>query len=366
MDFKPLSLISVTEHGTVNRERGQLYLQRREKEDMKKWMGELVRRMEAGEDLVLVTVTAASGATPRGAGARMLVGQQGRICGTIGGGAVEFRSEETARTLLAQKRSSETVFSLTAQDLQKLGMICGGDAQVHFQYLPAGDEDCLSAARQAADALDRGRELWLVSDLTKNGGLQVCDRSSAPQWLTPHLKNRPCRFTWEGRSFFAERIGTAGKVYLFGGGHVAQALVPALAAVEFSVIVLEDRPEFADPALFPQAEQVLQVEWEHIGDYVNLTKEDYCCVMTRGHAYDTVVQAQIMKARPCYMGMIGSRTKGAAVRKALEEEYGFPPEEISRLVSPIGLSIGAQTPEEIAVSITAQMIQVRAEKRKEE
>lgn len=333
---------------------------------MKQWMKTLVQRLEDGEDLILVTVTASSGATPRGAGARMLVGREGRICGTIGGGPVEYRSEETARQLLAEKRSCETVFSLTANDLQKLGMICGGDAQVHFQFLPADDRECLAAAREAANALSQGRELWLVSDLTQNGGLQVFDRNTAPDWLAPYLKNRPCRFTWEGRSFFAERIGSAGKVYIFGGGHVAQALVPALAAVEFSCIVLEDRPEFADPALFPQAEQVLQVEWEHILDYVNLTEEDYCCVMTRGHAYDTVVQAQVMKARPCYMGMIGSRTKGAAVRKALEEEYGFSSEEISRLVSPIGLAIGAQTPEEIAVSITAQMIQVRAENRKAE
>lgn len=332
---------------------------------MKKWMAELVRRLEAGEDLMLVTVTASSGATPRGAGARMLVGQQGRICGTIGGGPVEYRSEETARQLLAEKRTSETVYSLTANDLQKLGMICGGDAQVHFQYLPAGDPDCLAAAKEAAFALSQGRELWLVSDLTKDGGLQVFDRCTAPQWLTPYLKNRPCRFPWEGRTFFAERIGSVGKVYIFGGGHVAQALVPALAAVDFSCIVLEDRPEFANPALFPQAERVLQVEWEHLGDYVSLKEEDYCCVMTRGHAYDTMIQAQIMKVRPCYMGMIGSRAKGAAVRKALEEDYGFTPEEISRLVSPIGLSIGAQTPEEIAVSITAQMIQVRAETRKE-
>ena len=81
---------------------------------MKKWLAELVRQMEAGEDLALVTVTASSGATPRGAGARMLVGSRGRICGTIGGGPVEYRSEALATELLAKKQSAETEFSLAS------------------------------------------------------------------------------------------------------------------------------------------------------------------------------------------------------------------------------------------------------------
>ncbi len=333
---------------------------------MKKWLAELVRRLEAGEDLALVTVTASSGATPRGAGARMLVGSQGRLCGTIGGGPVEYRSQELAKELLAKKQSAERSFSLTADDLQKLGMICGGSARVHIQYLSAEDAGCLAAAKMGLQALQEGRELWLVSELDEGGSLQVFDRGTAPDWLLPYLKERPMRFSWEGRNWFAERIGSAGRVYIFGGGHVAQALVPVLAKVDFPCVVLEDRPEFADPALFPDAERVLLVDWERIGEAITLTEADYCCVMTRGHSHDTVVQAQVMAARPCYMGMIGSRTKGAAVRKALEEDYGFSTEEISRLVSPIGLAIGAQTPEEIAISIAAQMIQARAERRKAE
>ena len=96
-------------------------------------------RLSAGEDLVLVTIIASSGATPRGAGARMLVGKTGRLRGTIGGGAVEYRSEQIAARVLKERSSLGHDFSLTKDDVQDLGMICGGECNVFFHYLPAGD-----------------------------------------------------------------------------------------------------------------------------------------------------------------------------------------------------------------------------------
>ena len=101
-------------------------------------------RLTAGEALVLVTVTASSGATPRGPGARMLVGKEGRLYGTIGGGAVEYRSEQIALQVLENKSSEKQDFSLTRDDVQNLGMICGGDVHVYFQYIPEGDTDTLN------------------------------------------------------------------------------------------------------------------------------------------------------------------------------------------------------------------------------
>ena len=98
-----------------------------------------------------------------------------------------------------------------------------------------------------------------------------------------------------------------------------------------------------------------------IGDYLTIGGEDYVCVMTRGHAYDTVVQAQILKCHPTYCGVIGSAHKAAGVRKALKEEHGLSEEELNLVTTPIGLSIKAETPAEIAISIAAQMILHRAE-----
>ena len=105
---------------------------------------------------MLVTVVASSGATPRGAGARMLVGREGRICGTIGGGAVEYRSEQIAASQLEKKASLEHDFTLTKDDVQNLGMICGGAVNVFFHFTPAGDQNALAVCDVAAERFARG------------------------------------------------------------------------------------------------------------------------------------------------------------------------------------------------------------------
>ena len=99
---------------------------------MRNMLKTIKSRLEHGQALVLVTVIASSGATPRGAGARMLVGKEGRICGTIGGGAVEYRSEQIAARVLEEKTSLGHDFTLTKDDVQNLGMICGGRNRVLF------------------------------------------------------------------------------------------------------------------------------------------------------------------------------------------------------------------------------------------
>lgn len=327
---------------------------------MRQMLQVMKAQLLAGEDLVMVTVTASSGATPRGAGARMLVGKSGRICGTIGGGAVEYRSEQIAKTVLQDKSSRGHDFTLTRDDVQNLGMICGGACNVFFHYLSAGDPDILALADAAEARFVRGKDAWLVSNLGEGGRLYLTDKRDAA--LLPYLTRQPHRVQADGRELYIEQIVTAGRVYVFGGGHVAQELVPVLAHVGFRCVVMDDRPEFTDPALFPTAEQVILGDFHRISDFVSIGSEDYVCVMTRGHAGDTVVQAQVLKCRPCYCGVIGSRHKAAGVRKVLKEEYGLTEEELNGVTTPIGISIQAETPAEIAISIAAQLIAHRAER----
>ena len=126
---------------------------------------------------------------------------------------------------------------------------------------------------------------------------------------------------------------------------------------------MDDRVEFTQPELFAQAEKIICGDLSRIADYVSIGEEDYVCVMTRGHAYDTVVQAQVLRCHPCYCGVIGSRAKAAGIRKILKEEYALTEEELNQVTTPIGLSIQAETPAEIAISIAAQMILHRAERK---
>ena len=329
---------------------------------MKNMLNLIKSRLTSGEDLVLVTVIASSGATPRGAGARMLVGKEGRICGTIGGGAVEYRSEQIAARVLAEKTSLGHDFTLTKDDVQNLGMICGGACNVFFHYLPAGDVHTIALCEKAEEQFRKGNALWLLTCVGENGQMGLYAQDLGYWGLDVSEPLPLSRHTERIGDLFAEQINTPGKVYVFGGGHVAQELVPVLSHVGFRCVVMDDRTEFAKPELFPGAEAVICGDLGRIGDYMTIGGEDYVCVMTRGHSHDTVVQAQVLRCRPTYCGVIGSALKAAGVRKRLKEEYGLRDEELDRVTTPIGLPIKGETPAEIAISIAAQMILHRAER----
>lgn len=328
-------------------------------------MKTMFEHLKEGKEMVLVMVVASSGATPRGAGARMIVTEEGRIWGTIGGGAVEYRSEQIAKQVLEEKTSLGHDFSLTKDDVQNLGMICGGGVTVFFHYIPAECAETAALAEQALDAFEKGEDLWLISDLKEGGKLGLYSKERGfvnveePDWITKELSRHPVRLTGNDRDVYTEQICSSGKVYIFGCGHVAQELVPVLEHVGFRCVAMDDREEFADKKLFPQAEDVMLIDFEKIADYVEIKADDYVCVMTRGHAFDTSVQAQVLKTPACYIGVIGSAAKKAGVYQQLYG-MGFTPADTDRITSPIGLDIKGETPAEIAISIAGQMILHRA------
>jgi len=153
----------------------------------------------------------------------------------------------------------------------------------------------------------------------------------------------------------------SGKVYVFGGGHVARELVPLLSHLEFRCIVLDDRPRFACKTRFPDAEEVLPVDFFDIGKSISVTSEDYLVIMTRGHQYDTVLQAQALRTNAFYIGVMGSRRKIRSVQETLRAE-GFTREDFRRVHTPIGLPINGETPAELAVSIAGELIRERADR----
>ena len=149
---------------------------------------------------------------------------------------------------------------------------------------------------------------------------------------------------------------------VFGGGHCALALVPVLRSVGFRVVVFDDRPEFACKERFPEAEAVVCRAYTDIAGGLELTAEDYAVVMTSGHSHDFEVEEQLLRRPLAYVGVMGSHTKTAYVNKKLREA-GVAEEDIRRVHTPIGVSIKAVTPEEIAGSITGERIYERALRR---
>ena len=149
------------------------------------------------------------------------------------------------------------------------------------------------------------------------------------------------------------------RLILCGGGHVSLELAHVASRLEFEVIVIDDRAEFANPARFPMAARVLCAPFLEALDALGSRESDYYAILTRGHAFDRECLEHVLRGKYAYVGMIGSRTKVAAVRRALEGA-GFSGEILDAVHAPIGLPIGGQTPAEIAVSIAAQLVAERA------
>mgnify|MGYP000484205218 CR=1 FL=1 len=128
-------------------------------------------------DLVLASIVASSGSTPRGAGSRMLVGKKGRVAGTIGGGSVEYRAELMALDILEKKESCEHEFRLNRKDVENIGMICGGDVTVFFQYLDHNDPIIMELAVTAETLYKERKDFWLICDLHATSGMSLYSAS---------------------------------------------------------------------------------------------------------------------------------------------------------------------------------------------
>lgn len=324
--------------------------------------------MESKTDFVFVTIIASSGSSPRGAGSRMLVLPDGNTIGTIGGGNVEYNAGIHACNILKEKTSALEQFKLYPAEAADLGMICGGNITVYYQYISHNNTDFHTLCSAITEDWDKTGNSWLILDITDeaswNAGFynyKNCLKNLEIKNLKPLLGPKPLLMTLEGRKYYSEPLKHAGLVYVFGGGHVAQSLVPVLSHLNFQCIVFDDREKFANKDVFPDAYSCIVGDFEHISDMVNIKPDDYVCIMSRGHQYDYLIQKQLLKMPAAYMGVMGSRKKSAAIRKKLLND-GFTEEQIARFKTPIGLSIKAETPSEIAISIAGELIEIRADR----
>ncbi|NLT38909.1 MAG: XdhC family protein [Clostridiales bacterium] len=339
-------------------------------EDIKKLFVAALQSLREREPVIWVTVIASSGSTPRGAGAMMIVRRDGVSLGTIGGGAVEFAAQKRAAELLKLARSESVGYVLNKSDVANLGMVCGGNVTVYFHFLDPADEKALELLDYIVYALGRNENAWLVRRIEAEQvtGMGVYDKSGlhftdciTEDELKPYLGWNTVLLQGEP-GYYIEPLTLEGRVYVFGGGHVAQEVVPLLAHLGFRVVLYEDREQFATKTLFPAAEEIILGSFSEIEKKISITQYDYVVIMTRGHQMDFELLAQTIRTPARYIGCIGSRKKVAAVKEKLAA-IGISEEEFLKVNTPIGLEIGAQTPAEIAVSIAAEMIKHRASDR---
>ena len=257
-------------------------------------------------DLELVEIIESSGSgTPRKEGAFMFVDATGKSFGTVGGGNYEYQCTLYAKKLLLEKKSGEKKYELNQEATENIGMVCGGNSTTKFTYL--------------------------TNDEKSHNIIEALEKKSKSKNI----------------------------VYIFGGGHVSTELKKILKYVGFEYVVWDDRTDFANDERFPDAKEVICASYENVLEKIKITKNDFVVVMTRGHAFDYMVEKQVLKSDAFYIGVIGSNNKNKTIKEKLLLD-GFTEEKLKRVCVPIGFQIAGETPEEIAISITGEIIMYRS------
>lgn len=295
----------------------------------------------AGAGGALATVARTAGSTPVPVGTKMLIGPAGRLEGTVGGGCVEADVIAAAIDAAAPRILTHHLNADVAGDL---GLSCGGTVDIVVEPLVAAS-GYVHALEQVAAAT-----AGIVStglDWSEGPVKQFDPRAAEP--------SEPAASLSDDRRMLVERLAPAPRLLVFGAGHVGSAIAVAATTAGFRVVVVDDRPEFADPVRFPASVTVCAVPAHDALERFAISAADAIVIATRGHRHDALILERVAGSAASYVGLLGSRRKKAVVTKALAAS-GVPSEALERVHVPVGLAIGAVTPEEIAVSVVAELI----------
>lgn len=299
----------------------------------------------AGAAGALATVARVRGSTPVPAGTKMLVGAEGRLIGTVGGGCVEADVIGAALAAQREARPALVTHHLNADLAGDLGLSCGGTVDIFVEPIVA--EERYVAVLEAAAAAEAG--------LVRTGVTWAAGPVKTFEPLAPDAPAGTAAALTEGGRFVEEWLAPPPRVVVFGAGHVGAAIAQAASAAGFRVIIIDDRPEYADPARFAGGVVAVAVGVESALARFPLSPRDAVVIATRGHRGDALILERVATSAAGYVGLLGSRRKKAVVTKGLTAA-GVPARALKRVRVPVGLAIGAVTAEEIAVSVVAELI----------
>ncbi len=342
---------------------------------------EALSLISEGGKAALSTIVSSSGSLPMSKKAKMLVLPEGKIVGTVGGGCLEADVWAEAREVMETGEPTLQRFILTEEHAGENGLNCGGNVEIFTEPVAAGQS--VEALREIAKLrAERGSavlatlvaggdetsaKLLVRADGTTLGTLGCAEADAAVRAEVEEMDAVPEDLLkvidlevagGQVLKIFLESICPEPTLYLFGGGHVSFAIARIAHTVGFRIVVIDDRPMFANRERFPMADETLTLEMETAFEHLVMDDLSYILAVTRGHQHDKPVVEQAVKTNAAYIGMIGSRRKIALMWKELEAK-GIPRERLEAVHAPIGLDIGSDNPEEIAVSVAAELIQVR-------
>ncbi|MFI0815906.1 XdhC family protein [Streptomyces sp. NPDC021098] len=345
---------------------------------------ELNRWVEEGRDFAVATVVAVGGSAPRGPGAALAVDAEGTVIGSVSGGCVEGAVYDRCVEALGDGQTVLERFGYSDDDAFAVGLTCGGVLEVMVTPVRADAPDrpvfaaaLAAAARGETAAVARvsggpagllGRALFVRPDGSYEGGLggaMELDRTAADEAGALLASGRTGAFTLPGRqedpaelTVFVESSVPPPRMIVFGAVDFAAALARTGKFLGYHVTVCDARPVFATRHRFPEADEIV-VDWPH--RYLRQTATDartVLCVLTHDAKFDVPLLEEALRLPVAFVGAMGSRrTHEDRTRKL--REVGLTDRELARLRSPIGLDLGARTPEETALSIAAEIVAAR-------
>ena len=316
--------------------------------DLALW--EFIReQLEKGNPVALLAVLHSEGSSPGRQGFKMALGAGGEMCGSIGGGIMEHKLVELARKLLTENKPFAPIFKkqihskMVAQN--QSGMICSGEQTVAIYYFgPA--------------LLAEVNKLLLAARNEQTGLLKL---NQGDFFFLPE-SGQNTRFTFSAENDtvwnYSEKVPARDEVYIIGGGHVALALSKVLTLLGFELHLFDDRPGLNtfEANDFVHAKNV--IPYSEIDAYIPEGEQTYVVIMTFGYRTDKEALKQVVGKDFKYLGLMGSQAKIAQLFAELREER-FSEEALEKIYAPIGIQIKSKTPEEIAISVAAQIIQVK-------
>jgi xanthine dehydrogenase accessory factor len=324
---------------------------------------EAIREVAAsGRRGALATVVTTRGSTPGKTAMKLVVSADGSAAGSVGGGCLEASVADAARQVIDGADAHILTLHLTEKSVEDLGLICGGSVDVFVQ--PLGPDPVWNEAVALRARAERGALVTRITGDAADGRLALIDAGGLLLAGDPALASEagagPSRRTiaWSGEEheIFVEPLATPA-VWIFGGGHVSLALARVASAAGFRVGIVDDRPEFSGPERFPMAFATVCGEFPACLDEISVNHADSLVIVTRQHASDEDVLRWAVEQPVRSIGMIGSRRKIRTTFDRLRAD-GVPEETLRRIRAPIGLDIGAQTSDEIAVAIAAELIAI--------
>lgn len=307
-----------------------------------------IKRWLADDDSVAVaTVISTWGSAPRPAGSRMAISKSGQIAGSVSGGCLEGEVFEQAQAILKGKPAQLFHYGVSDDLAFSVGLSCGGEVDVLVEPLT-------DVHRRLMADIEAETPVVLETDVgTAPGARELLSPVDA---ALQELMERETPVRRDG--VFLEPFPRPHELYIFGGSHVAIPLTKMASDIGFRVTVVDARSKFADAERFPGARKVIHAWPDEILKSLPMDSSTYIVILTHDPKFDDPTITAALKGRPRYIGAIGSK-KTHRERVARLVAAGVNSADIERVHAPIGLDLGAQTAEETALAILAQMVAVR-------